>query len=87
MPRKGTLTDEQTLGMAEDGMSIIALCVHEGMSPYGIYGRIYRARRVSRTKALRARRQARKVPQPTITSFESLNRAVEDLRRQLELHG
>lgn len=76
--RKGTLTDAQTLGMYEDGMSIIALCVHEGLTAYGVIGRLSRARKLRKSPKRRA-----KVAQETFTSFEELRLAVERLERQL----
>jgi hypothetical protein len=75
--RKGTLSDAQTLGMYEDGMSIIAICVHEGMTPYGVIGRLGRARK-GRGRYVRARP---KRPQETFTSFDALREAVERLER------
>jgi hypothetical protein len=76
--RKGTLSDAQTLGMYEDGMSIIALCVHEGMTAYGVIGRLGRARKRRGQEFRRARRKA---PQETFTSFDALREAVERLER------
>jgi hypothetical protein len=72
--RKGTLSDAQTLGMYEDGVSIIALCVHEGMTCYGVTTRLTRARRKLATP-----RQRRAVAQPTYTSFDALHAAVRAL--------
>lgn len=87
MRRKGTLTDAQTLGMYEDGVSIIALCVHEGMTCYGVISRLSRARARRRRGirgpgyTLRARATTRRVPQPTYDSFDALRAAVRALER------
>lgn len=85
--RKGTLTDAQTLGMYEDGVSIIALCVHEGMTCYGVISRLGRARRERRDTLVKAgrpnaaRMRRTKGPQPTFDSFDALRAAVRDLER------
>jgi hypothetical protein len=84
--RKGTLTDAQTLGMYEDGVQMIALCVHEGMTPYGIISRLSRARRARRLQVgprrerhLRAVAPRVRTQQPPIDTFDALRAAVERL--------
>lgn len=79
--RKGKLTDAQTLGMYEDGVSIIALAVHEGMTAYGVIGRLGRARKARRAGRLSPVRRRVRAPQPVYTSFDALRAAVRDLER------
>lgn len=75
--RKGTLTDTETLGMYEDGVSCIALCVHEGMTPHGVYSRI------SRERKRRHRKPAPRREAVAIDSWDALLAAVEKLKEVL----
>lgn len=43
--RRGTLTDYETMMLYENGESLIALAVHEGLSPSGVWIRVQRARK------------------------------------------
>lgn len=86
--RKGTLTDAETLRLYEHGAAMIALCVKEGMTPYGIISRISRARkhRAEGVRGdgyrLRVRPPRKLVRQPTFDSFDALRAAVDALERQ-----
>lgn len=80
--RKGTLTDAETLGFYEDGVSIIALAVHEGMTAYGVISRLSRARRERRggLSAMRGGRVTRKRRDARpVDSWQALRRAVAQL--------
>lgn len=43
--RKGSLTDEQTLALYNEGESLITLAIHEAMTVFGIASRCARARK------------------------------------------
>jgi hypothetical protein len=82
--RKGSLSDRETLRHYENGVSIIALCIHEAMTPYGIISRLGRARRERRGSRLPSSKRRivvvrRRTPQPTYDSFEALRAAVAEL--------
>jgi len=79
--RKGSLTDAQTLGMYEDGVSIVALCVHEGMTCYGVIGRLSRARKERRRVSPSAARRRTRTPQATYDTFDALRAAVRSLEQ------
>jgi hypothetical protein len=83
--RKGTLSDAQTLGMYEDGVSIVALAVHENLTAYGVITRLSRQRARARrnASALRKRRVTR---QATYSTFDALHAAVRDLERTLRTY-
>jgi hypothetical protein len=82
--RKGTLSDAETLRLYEQGVAMIAICIHEGMTPYGVISRISRARRGrmfarGRIATVRARQRT---PQPTYDTFNALRAAVRALERE-----
>lgn len=73
--RRGTLSDDDTLRLYEAGESLLALCVHEGMTPHGMIGRVGRARRQ------RGYTIARPSETTIIDSIEGVERAVRALNR------
>lgn len=73
--RHGTLSDEQTLALYEAGESALALCIHEGLTPSSLTGRIGRARK-RRGFTIPRQREAR-----VIDSVEEVERAMRNLAR------
>lgn len=80
--RRGTLSDAETLRLYEQGVAMIAICVKEGLTPYGVISRLGRARRERRVFSHAPLRLVRKrTPQPTYDTFAALREAVENLER------
>lgn len=79
--RRGTLTDAQTLRLYERGTPLIALCLKEGMTPYGILTRCSRERDRRRRRGALIRRKA---PQQTYTRVLDLVEAMNELSATLE---
>jgi hypothetical protein len=78
--RKGTLSDQQTLDAYQKGTSVIALCLHEGMTVHGVLGRLSRARRSWRDDHPR-RVLAKKAPSEIVASLREVRDAMKALER------
>lgn len=78
--RKGTLSDQETLAAYQDGTSIIALCLHEGMTVHGVIGRLARARRDWRDAHPR-KVLAKKAPSEIVKSLREVREAMKALER------
>lgn len=75
--RRGTLSDADTLRLYEAGESLLALCVHEGLTPHSMIGRIGRARRA------RGYTINREPEHSIIDSMEAVDAAVRRLNRAI----